>query len=116
MAHGQRCPVEDLYTVLLTLYAMPPICHCSCFAYCGGQILLGRNSDFLPALEENSKNVLYHLPNVTFMGHTTSFLQMEDGSTSTASPLASRPLPPGSRSPGCTVAWCCACCWNAAPA
>ena len=79
VAHGQRCPVEDLYTVLLTLYAMPPICHCSCFAYCGGQILLGRNSDFLPALEENNKNVLYHLPNVTFMGHTTSFLQMEDG-------------------------------------
>lgn len=80
VAHGQRCPVEDLYTVLLTLYAMPPSCHCSCFAYCGGgQILLGRNSDFLPALEENNKNVLYHLPNVTFMGHTTSFLQMEDG-------------------------------------
>lgn len=64
------------------MYAIPPACGCSCFAAATDKgVLLGRNSDFLTALEGNNCNVIYRLSGGghAFTGNTTSFLQMEDG-------------------------------------
>lgn len=82
LAAGQCCDVQMLHTVLFSMYAMPPACHCSCFAMAhGNEVVFGRNSDFLTALEEDNTNALYRLTDgaYAFMGHTTSFVQMEDG-------------------------------------
>ena len=83
-AQGQGCDPSLLETLLFSMYAMPPACRCSCFAVSGkNQVLLGRNSDFLTAREEDYGNVLYQFPQETpslsFCGNTTSFIQMEDG-------------------------------------
>ena len=32
LALGQSCPAEELQAVLFSMYALPPACHCSCFA------------------------------------------------------------------------------------
>lgn len=66
------------------MYALPPACHCSCFAVSNKEhILFGRNSDFLTGLEGDCSNMLYRFPresnSYSFMGDTTSFIQMEDG-------------------------------------
>lgn len=81
LAEGQRCDVHLLQAVLFSTYAMPPSCNCSCFAVTGHEILFGRNSDFLTALEQANTNVLYRLSDGAYAlnGNTTSFLQMEDG-------------------------------------
>lgn len=82
LAAGQNCDVQLLQSVLFSMYAIPPACHCSCFSVAeGDEILFGRNSDFLPALETQNTNVIAHLTDGTcsFTGNTTSFLQMEDG-------------------------------------
>ena len=82
LAAGQDCDVQLLQAALFSMYAIPPACHCSCFAMAeGDEILFGRNSDFLPALEEHNTNVIVHRTDGTcsFTGNTTSFLQMEDG-------------------------------------
>ncbi len=80
-AQSQRC-AADLQAVLFSMYALPPSCACSCFAVLNqGQALMGRNSDFLAALESQALNALYRFSgdSFDFMGNTTSFLQMEDG-------------------------------------
>lgn len=82
LAAGQDCDVKLLQTVLFSMYAIPPACHCSCFAVIdGNEILFGRNSDFLPTLEEHNTNVVVHQTDggYSFTGNTTSFLQIEDG-------------------------------------
>ena len=82
IAAGQRCQVEPLYAVLFSMYAIPPSCCCSCFAVSNGKtVLLGRNSDFLPALEKLNQNVIYRFSSgaYAFTGNTTAFLEMEDG-------------------------------------
>jgi len=82
LADGQRCDGERLRAFLLSMYAMPPQAHCSCFAVSNGQqILLGRNSDFLTALERYSMNVRYRFSGdaLSFTGNTTAFVEMEDG-------------------------------------
>ncbi len=82
LSAGQGCNAEPLQTVLFSMYAMPPACSCSCFAVSNKtHILLGRNSDFLTALEKLNLNVIYHFcgPSFSFTGNTTSFLQIEDG-------------------------------------
>lgn len=64
------------------MYAMPPACHCSCFAFSTGkEILLGRNSDFLTEMEKLNRNVIYKLKGgaYSFTGNTTAFAEMEDG-------------------------------------
>jgi len=79
LAEGQGCGEASLQALLFGMY-LPP--HCSCFAYADGkQILLGRNSDFLPELEEANLNVLYRFSSggFSFTGNTTAFLAMEDG-------------------------------------
>ena len=87
LALGQSCPAEELQAVLFSMYALPPACHCSCFAVsAGGQTLLGRNSDFWTALEDRNLNVRYEFSGgaYSFTGNTTAFLEMEDGVNSRA--------------------------------
>lgn len=82
LAAGQDCDVQLLQAVLFSMYAILPACHCSCFAVAeGDEILFGRNSDFLTALEEQNTNVIAHLTDgaFSFTGNTTSFIQIEDG-------------------------------------
>ena len=82
LADGQHCDVRILQAVLFGMYAMPPVCNCSCFAFAAGQeILLGRNSDFLTDLEKKNMNVIYRLAGgaYSFTGNTTAFVEMEDG-------------------------------------
>lgn len=71
-----------LQAVLFSMYAMPPACHCSCFAVADHEtILFGRNSDFLTELEKYNLNVIYHIDadSYGFTGNTTAFLELEDG-------------------------------------
>ena len=82
IALAQNCDPELLQAVLFSMYALPPELHCSCFAISqGGQILLGRNSDFYTALEEENKAVEYRLSGSppAVLGHTTAFAELEDG-------------------------------------
>ncbi len=82
IADGQRCPADRLQAVLFSMYAMPPVCCCSCFAVSNqSRILFGRNSDFLTALAATNQNVIYRFSSgsFSFTGNTTAFVQMEDG-------------------------------------
>jgi len=82
IANGQECDVKMLRAFLLSMYAMPPVCHCSCLAVSNGrQVLFGRNSDFLTELETSNMNVIYEFTSsaYSFTGNTTAFVQMEDG-------------------------------------
>ncbi len=52
IALGQGCSALSLQAALFSMYALPPACHCSCFAVSNEEhILFGRNSDFLTGLE-----------------------------------------------------------------
>lgn len=82
LADGQHCDARLLQAVLFSMYSMPPACNCSCFAAASGrEILLGRNSDFLPQLEKQNLNVIYKLTGgaCSFTGNTTAFVEVEDG-------------------------------------
>lgn len=82
LADGQQCDVRILQAVLFSMYAMPPVCNCSCFAAATEEeILFGRNSDFLTELEKLNLNVIYRLTDgaYSFTGNTTAFVEMEDG-------------------------------------
>ncbi len=82
IADGQRCSVAAMTGILFSMYCFTPQAHCSCFALRrGGRVLLGRNSDFLTALEEHNANCLYRFTDqgCAFLGNTTAFVEMEDG-------------------------------------
>lgn len=82
LADGQCCDVRLFQAVLFSMYALPPVCCCSCFAEAAdGNILFGRNSDFLTDLEKMNLNVIYDLADnaYSFTGNTTAFIEMEDG-------------------------------------
>ena len=82
MADGQQCDPKILQAVLFSMYAIPPSCCCSCLAFTAGdEILFGRSSDFLTALEEQNCNVLYALSDGAYSltGNTTAFIELEDG-------------------------------------
>jgi len=82
LADGQCCDVRTLQAVLLSMYAIPPVCCCSCFAAANGKrVLFGRNSDFLTEIEKLNLNVIYKLSDgaYSFTGNTTAFVEMEDG-------------------------------------
>lgn len=82
VADGQKCPAEPLRAFLFSMYAMPPACHCSCFAVAGGdKVLFGRNSDFLVSLENTNTNAIYRFLGeaIDFTGNSTAFIEMEDG-------------------------------------
>ena len=82
LAEGQGCSKDMLAGVVLSMYAMPPGVFCSCFALRNRDgVLFGRNSDFLTALEGHNASCFVRPTDsgFSFIGSTTSFLQMEDG-------------------------------------
>lgn len=82
LAEGQHSDLHTMQAVLLSMYAIPPACNCSCFAISNeNHILLCRNSDFLTALEKLNTNVIYKFANNSydFTGNTTAFIEVEDG-------------------------------------
>lgn len=81
LADGQKGRYEDFYTFLLSMYCFEFNNHCTCFAFKDeDNLIFGRNSDFLVALEKLYMNCLYSLNGVYgFNGNTTAFIEIEDG-------------------------------------
>lgn len=103
LSEGQHCGERILQAVLFSMYAIPPACNCSCFAVADGQnILLGRNSDFLPELEKLNLNVIYKLTDgaYSFTGNTTAFVEIEDGVNLHGLAIGLTSVYPRSRKPG----------------
>ena len=103
LAQGQGCAPDELAGVLFSMYAMPPGPCCSCFALRRGRgALFGRNSDFLTELEEHNANCLYRFSDggYSFVGNTTSFLQMEDGVNQFGLAAGLTSVPPNPPRPG----------------
>lgn len=104
LAAGQNCPEEALQALLFSMYAMPPVCQCSCFASApaGGPILLGRNSDFLIELAGHNMNVIYHFSDggFSFLANTTAFIEMEDGINQHGLAVGLTSVAPGNIQPG----------------
>ncbi len=78
---GQQTTNNDLFVFLISMYCFELSNHCTCFAVKDkNHYILGRNSDFLVALEKYYMNCMYRLDNVyAFQSNTTAFVQMEDG-------------------------------------
>ncbi|HBI60951.1 MAG TPA: hypothetical protein DDY31_07035 [Lachnospiraceae bacterium] len=65
LADGQKGRYEDFYTFLLSMYCFEFNNHCTCFAFKDkDNLIFGRNSDFLVALEKLYMNCLYKLNGV----------------------------------------------------
>ena len=65
LADGQKARYEDFYTFLLSMYCFEASNHCTCFAFKDkDNLIFGRNSDFLVALEKLYMNCLYKLNGV----------------------------------------------------
>lgn len=81
VANGQKIDYDLLLSFLLSMYCVVPNCNCSCLVIKNDKnIILGRNSDFIVTLEKLSMNCIYKLSNgYSFMGNTTSFVEIEDG-------------------------------------
>lgn len=82
IAHGQEVEFNQLTTVLFNMYCLTPSTNCSCFVSKSTDgVLLGRNSDFLTAIEELYLNTIYRFESdsYSFNGNTTAFVEMEDG-------------------------------------
>lgn len=106
IADGQQCSLEQLHALVFGMYALPPVCSCSCFAVANGRnILLGRNSDFLPALEEMNLNVRYRFDSgsYAFTGNTTAFAEIEDGVNEHGLAIGLTSVYPHSVQPGLNV-------------
>lgn len=81
IADGNEVPVETLQQLLFCMYCFDFSNKCTCFAFrTEGEVIFGRNSDFLVSLEKLYMNCLYKLEgSFSFNGNTTAFVQMEDG-------------------------------------
>lgn len=81
VADGQKSKYEYFYTFLFSMYCFEFNNHCTCFAFKDkDNLVFGRNSDCLVALEKLYANCLYKLNGVySFNGNTTAFIEMEDG-------------------------------------
>lgn len=81
IADGQNIDYEVILSFLLSMYCIIPSCNCSCLVLKNNKnIILGRNSDFLTKLEKLYTNFIYKLVDTySFMGNTTSFIEIEDG-------------------------------------
>lgn len=82
IAQGQQIEEEKLLAVLLSMYCIGPQRNCSTFAFQkDGHFILGRNSDFLTAIEKLYLNCTYHFADggYAFCGNTTAYAEMEDG-------------------------------------
>lgn len=102
IAAGQRCSHRLLAGALLPMYCMTPAVHCSCFAArSGDRVLLGRNSDFLTAAEENNTHcVCRPTGSLRFQGNTTAFVEMEDGVNEAGLAIGLTSVWPGLPRPG----------------
>lgn len=80
-AEGQKSSYADFYTFLLSMFCFEFDNHCTCFAFKDrNNLIFGRNSDCLAALEKLYANCLYKLNGAfCFNGNTTAFIEMEDG-------------------------------------
>lgn len=81
VADGQRRSFDEIYTFISSMYCKTFGNFCTCFACRDGMnYFFGRNSDFIVALEGFYSSCFYQLDNgYSFLGNTTSFVQMEDG-------------------------------------
>lgn len=81
LADGAQIPFADAAAFLLGMYAFPTGNRCTCFAVdTGDDVLWGRNSDFLTALEPLYRHCDYRLAQAyAFSGNTTAFSEIEDG-------------------------------------
>lgn len=81
VADGQKGSYEEFCTFLLGMYCFTFNPHCTCFAFQDkDNLIFGRNSDCLVALEKLYANCLYQLDGAyAFNGNTTAFIEMEDG-------------------------------------
>ena len=81
LAEGLMVSYEDLSVWLLTMYGHGDVHGCTCFCYTdSGSTYLARNSDMFPELKDTCESILYRPDNgCIFLGHSTSFVQMEDG-------------------------------------
>ena len=81
VADGQRRSFDEIYTFISSMYCKTFGNFCTCFACRDGMnYFFGRNSDFIVALEDFYSSCFYQLDNsYSFLGNTTSFVQMEDG-------------------------------------
>lgn len=81
LAEGAGVPFADMAAFLLGMYAFPGGNRCTCFAVnTGEEVLFGRSSDFLTALEPLYAHCTYRLEGAAaLVGNTTAFSEMEDG-------------------------------------
>lgn len=102
LAAGQGCSFRALAGALLPMYCMVPQPCCSCFAVRNGrQILLGRNSDFLTAWEENNTRCVYRpAGGRRLLGNTTAFVELEDGVNDAGLAIGLTSVWPGPLHPG----------------
>lgn len=81
LSDAQEISFSEVAAALFSMYCLIPQAHCSCFAYTNKDtVLLGRNSDFLTALQEQYMHIEYQLYDAyAFVANTTAFIEMEDG-------------------------------------
>lgn len=82
LADGLEMPFSDLAAFLFGIYNFPPFQGCTCFAAQGegGEVIFGRNSDFLTMLEPYYASFHYTISGKhAFVGNSTALVQIEDG-------------------------------------
>lgn len=107
IADGQQIESDPLYAILFSMYALVRITNCSSFVIKNNQtFLLGRNSDFLTAIEKLYMNCLYSFKeseSYRFSANTTAFVEMEDGVNQAGLAIALTSVFPDSLKPGLNV-------------
>lgn len=82
LADGLKMPFSDLAAFLFGIYNFPPFQGCTCFAAQGegGEVIFGRNSDFLTMFEPYDASFHYTISGKhAFVGNSTAPVQIEDG-------------------------------------
>ncbi|MGM0166379.1 hypothetical protein IGI39_001338 [Enterococcus sp. AZ135] len=107
IAEGQLIAPDSLYAVLFSMYALVRVTNCSSFIIKNEHtFLLGRNSDFLTAIEKLYMNCIYTFNesnSYSFSGNTTAFVEMEDGVNQWGLAIALTSVFPNSIKPGLNV-------------
>lgn len=107
IADGQEIDPETLYAVLFSMYSLVRVTNCSSFIIKNEHsFLLGRNSDFLTAIEKLYMNCLYTFKesdSYAFLGNTTAFVEMEDGVNQFGLAVALTSVFPDQLKPGMNV-------------
>ncbi|MGM0339021.1 C45 family autoproteolytic acyltransferase/hydolase [Enterococcus sp. AZ007] len=107
IAKGQLIDPNLLYAILFSMYGLVRATNCSSFIVKNERTyLLGRNSDFLTAIEKMYMNCLYTFKgpdSYSFSGNTTAFVEMEDGINQCGLAIALTSVFPDSIKPGMNV-------------